>query len=204
MTQDNTPPGPIFKARLLHINKGVCRPRTGRRWKYLDNSFPRTCRLVLESCLVRSNRALKIRRGGVLSCVIYGTYFGTSRAGKGIYDFIPQCAHSEPVKWWGSPPFFGILSCVCRGGRLSHEKRRGFLRPRQVSFFRGVLEVCTHVKRGYVSRGVLEVCTYVKRGCVHAYHGVPGTRSTTLVFGRFFSVCQPIAFLRDPSEHPRR
>ena len=32
-----------------------CRPRTGRRWEDLDNSFPKTCRLVLESFSVRSN-----------------------------------------------------------------------------------------------------------------------------------------------------
>ena len=41
-----------------------------------------TCRLVLvlESCLVRGNRAFKIGRGGVLSCVTCCTYVSGAMA----------------------------------------------------------------------------------------------------------------------------
>ena len=64
MTQDNTPPGPTFKARLLHINKGVG-PEQGVVGKISPTAF--------RECVVWYwNRALKIRRGGVLSCVTYG------------------------------------------------------------------------------------------------------------------------------------
>ena len=40
VTQDNTPPGPIFKARLLHVDKSVG-PEQGVRWKDLPDSFPK-------------------------------------------------------------------------------------------------------------------------------------------------------------------
>ncbi len=43
-----------------------------RYWKYLVESCPKTCRLVLESYSLPSNGALKFDPGGVLSCVIYG------------------------------------------------------------------------------------------------------------------------------------
>ena len=48
------------------------RSRTGRRWKRLVDGIPKTCCLVSESYLVRSNRAVKIGTRGVLSCVTYG------------------------------------------------------------------------------------------------------------------------------------
>ena len=44
----------------------------GRRWKDLADSFPKTCRLVLEPRLVRSNRALRVGSGGVLPFVTFG------------------------------------------------------------------------------------------------------------------------------------
>ena len=52
VAQDNTPPGPILKARLLRIRIDVDINQTGCRWKDLANIFPKTCLLVLESCWV--------------------------------------------------------------------------------------------------------------------------------------------------------
>ena len=72
VTQDNTPPGPIFKARLLRAPSTwfQCVP---------NGTFSESCRPDLSNgtlfgtdalLAVWSNRALKIGRpGGVLSCV---------------------------------------------------------------------------------------------------------------------------------------
>ena len=65
MTQDNNPPGPSFTARFTPCPR-QCRCVFGKNLAY---SFPKKCRLVFESYVVRSNRALKIGRGGALSCV---------------------------------------------------------------------------------------------------------------------------------------
>ena len=72
MTQDTTPLGrPIVKALLLHSTMSVGSEQ-GVVGKIRTDSFPRMCPLALEPYLVRSGRALKINRGGVLSCVTYG------------------------------------------------------------------------------------------------------------------------------------
>ena len=62
MTQDNTPPGPIFKARLLHTKmnagpkQGVVGEISSRR-----QLSKKSCRLVLKLYM-------KINRGGVILC----------------------------------------------------------------------------------------------------------------------------------------
>ena len=71
MTQDNTPPGPICKARLLHVNK-VVGSEQGVVGEISPTAFRKLVVLVLESCLARSNRALKIGPGCLSSCVTYG------------------------------------------------------------------------------------------------------------------------------------
>ena len=42
MTQDSTPPGPIFKAGLLHTRNNTSIPQTGCRWKFLTDRCPNT------------------------------------------------------------------------------------------------------------------------------------------------------------------
>ena len=73
MTQDNTAPGPIFKARLLHVNKSAG-PAQGVVGKILSTAFRKRADWYwIRRYLMRSNRALQIDPGGVvLSSVIYG------------------------------------------------------------------------------------------------------------------------------------
>ena len=62
MTQDTTPPGPIFKTPFAP-HQGGRQPRKGRCWKDFADFFPKTCRLVLESCLVRKTELRKSAQG---------------------------------------------------------------------------------------------------------------------------------------------
>ena len=63
VTHDNTHPGDIFKARILHSEQRAGRqPRkkgaVGEiQWKDQTDNLPKTCRLVSESCSLRSNGA---------------------------------------------------------------------------------------------------------------------------------------------------
>ena len=71
MTQDNTPPGPIFKSRLLRT-KHDTQYQMIRVWKAVGLIFPRTPCSGPTNVLMWTNRALKIGPGGVLSCATYG------------------------------------------------------------------------------------------------------------------------------------
>ena len=69
-TQDTPPPWHIFQSSFTPRQEDL-QSRTSRRWNHLVESFPKTCRLMLGPHSLRSNRALIIGPGGVVSCVVY-------------------------------------------------------------------------------------------------------------------------------------
>ena len=60
VTQDSTPPGPIFQGSIPPHHQER-RSGTGSRWKDFVNSVPTACRLELESYLVREQPSFENR-----------------------------------------------------------------------------------------------------------------------------------------------
>ena len=71
-----------------------CRSRTGRRWKDLAESFPKTCGLVWESSLALSNRALNSAQGVIY--LVSTTVRKLDGAGaQGFQQSTSQCVRLE-------------------------------------------------------------------------------------------------------------
>lgn len=181
MTQDNAPPRPIFKARILHTAKRV----SVLDRESLERSHPQlseTCRVVLESYLLRSHRALKISPGGVLTCVTHpptwvltecGAVAGLTCGAHGVSEVFPSSPNRTVPKPFRLPVFLSsqfppssalLSSAPPRTLALSETKAAGNAPIRDSrTNSRGVLERnrsrCSEVRNSFCQRQQAVACS---------------------------------------------